>query len=118
MNAGMLLGMHCTRQRITRASLATIAFLFQPISPKLPNKPLKRDYPTFFSSLSSHSLMPASCSISASWCSHQRRSYVFQCIPFGFSGNGFVMLALPPRRSRIVCARRRARCISFSRWLS
>ena len=37
--------------------------------PKLPNEPLNRDYPTFLSSLSSHSLMPASCSISASWCS-------------------------------------------------
>jgi hypothetical protein len=36
---------------------------------KLPNKPLKQDYPTFFSSLSSHSLMPVRYSISASWCS-------------------------------------------------
>src|SRR5215212_7624720 len=78
---------------------------------KLPNKPLEQGYPTFFSNLSSHSLMPAShslmpasCSISASWCSHQSRSYVSQCIPFGFSGKGFVMFELPPRRSRIVCA--------------
>jgi integrase len=28
--------------------------------------------------------MPSSCSISASWCSHQSRSYVFQCILFGW----------------------------------
>jgi hypothetical protein len=34
--------------------------------PKLPNKPLERVYPTFLSNLSSHSLMPASCSVSAS----------------------------------------------------
>ena len=34
----------------------------------------KRGYPIFFSVLSSHSLMPISCSISASWCSLQSRS--------------------------------------------
>jgi hypothetical protein len=38
-------------------------------SQKLPNEPLKGHYPTFFSSLSNHSLMRVSCSISASWCS-------------------------------------------------
>jgi transposase len=36
--------------------------------------PIDRNYPNFFSSLTSHSLRPASCSISASWCSHQSRS--------------------------------------------
>jgi hypothetical protein len=49
-----------------RTDLATMAFVSKKAMPKLPNKPLKRDYPTFFSSLSSHSLMPTSCSISAS----------------------------------------------------
>ena len=38
-------------------------------SQKLPNEPLEQGYLTFFSNLFSHSLMPASCSISASWCS-------------------------------------------------
>src|SRR5215208_598745 len=90
----------------------------QELFQKLPNEPLKRGYPTFFFSLSSHSLIPANCSISASWCSHHRRSYVFQCIPFGFSGNGFIMLALPPSLSRIDCALCRARYIEFSLWLS
>src|SRR5215211_3640862 len=88
---------------------------FHRISPKLPNEPLNRDYPTFLCDLSSHSLMPASCAISASWCSHQRRSYVFQCIPFGFSGNDFIMFALPPRRSLMDCALWRARYIALSR---
>jgi hypothetical protein len=46
---------------------------FQSPSPKLPNKPLKQGYPTFFSSLSNHSLMPASCAISASSCSSRNR---------------------------------------------
>jgi hypothetical protein len=43
---------------------------FHRLSPKLPNKHLERDYPTFCSNLSSHSLMPASCFISASWFSY------------------------------------------------
>src|SRR5215207_6540815 len=46
-----------------------LALLFAPGTPKLPNEPLKQGYPTFFSNLSSHSLIPISCSISASWCS-------------------------------------------------
>jgi hypothetical protein len=56
------------------ADLGTIVVLLAPVTEKLPNKPLKRDYPTFFSNLSSHSLMPISCSISASWCSQKSRS--------------------------------------------
>jgi hypothetical protein len=42
-------------------------------SQKLPNEPLKGHYRTFFSSLSSHSLMPTSCAISASSCSSRSR---------------------------------------------
>jgi hypothetical protein len=41
---------------------------------ELPNEPLKQGYPTFFSNLSSYSLISASCSISASWCFQKSRS--------------------------------------------
>jgi hypothetical protein len=74
MNASMLIGMYGTRQRCATADLAKIAFVFPPVIPKLPNEHLKRDYLNSFSILSSHSLIPAICSISASWCSHQSRS--------------------------------------------
>ena len=49
-----------------RRYLVAIAFLFVLASPKTAEQTLKRGYPTFFSNLSSHSLIPARCSISAS----------------------------------------------------
>ena len=42
--------------------------------PKTAEQTPDRSYPTCFSSLTSHSLMPSSCSVSASWCSHQSLS--------------------------------------------
>ena len=73
MNAGTSI----KRIEISRGSrdphLERIAILFPRLSLKLPNKPLEQSYPTFFSNLSSHSLMPASCSISASSCSSRSR---------------------------------------------
>jgi hypothetical protein len=55
-----------------RAHLATTGLAVSAgFSPKTAEQTLERGYPTFFSNLSSHSLIPASCSISASWCSHQ-----------------------------------------------
>jgi hypothetical protein len=42
-------------------ALATTGFAVSADDPQiLPNEPLEQDYPTFFSNLSSHSLMPAS----------------------------------------------------------
>ena len=57
-----------------RAHLVASAFLFLLAYPKTAEQTLEQGYPTFSSNLSSHSLMPISCSISASWCSHHSRS--------------------------------------------
>ncbi len=58
----------------SRAHLAAIVFLFPLSMLKTAEQTPQGGYPTFFSILSSHSLMPISCSISASWCSHHNRS--------------------------------------------
>ncbi len=52
-----------------RAHLAAIVFLFRLSMLKTAEQTPQGGYPTSFSTLSSHALMPISCSISASWCS-------------------------------------------------
>jgi hypothetical protein len=57
-----------------RAHLAAIVFLFPLSMLKTAEQTPQGGHPTFFCILSSHSLMPKSCSTSASWCSHHIRS--------------------------------------------
>jgi hypothetical protein len=63
-----------TSAEAPRTHLVAIAFLFLLVIPKTAEQTLEQGYPTFFSNLSSHPLMPISCSISASWCFHNSRS--------------------------------------------
>jgi hypothetical protein len=68
-------------------------------------------------SLPSHRAKLAIDSLSDALCSATSRQYVFQCIPFGLPPAGFDKPGCHSNRSRILLARRRARCSAVSRWL-